>query len=246
MILIAAALNEELKTAMAFCRNRKQVPDTGTDLWQATRGDKAICFLKTGVGPKRAAANLEGALKMIKPSHVLVIGYAGAIDPVLKLGDLVAVEKALAFSLDKENPDWEHVRLEDTFELVHSDMLASTAKSAGLNSRVGDALTSSYVLGEPAHKHLLYERFHASIVDMETAALARVASANTIPLSCIRAVSDEAGDSFLAPFSHNPSVSLSARAKKLLDKGMRQTHREWKDHASVARASLSLFLSHYL
>jgi adenosylhomocysteine/aminodeoxyfutalosine nucleosidase len=246
MILIAAALDEELKTAMALCRNRKKIPNAGSSLWQAMRGDETICFLRTGVGPKRSAAHLLEALKVIRPSHIMVVGYAGAIDPVLKLGDLVAVEKALAFSLDKESPGWEHARLEDTFKLSRSRMLASSAKSAGLKACIGNVLTSSYVLGEPAHKQLLYEKFHASIVDMETAALARAAAANKITLSCIRAVSDEAADSFLAPFSHNPSASIPARAKKILDKGMNQTLREWKNHSSVARASLSRFLSHYL
>jgi nucleoside phosphorylase len=246
MILIAAALDEELKTAMALCKNRKKIPNAGSNLWQAMRGDETICFLRTGVGPRRSAAHLQEALKVIKPSHIMVVGYAGAIDPGLKLGDLVVVEKAIAFSLDKESPDWEHVRLEETFKLAHSRMLVSSAKSAGLKACIGDVLTSSYVLGEPAHKQLLYQQFHASIVDMETAALARAASANKITLSCIRAVSDEAADSFLAPFSYNPSASIPARAKKLLDKGMNQTLREWKNHASVARMSLSRFLSHYL
>jgi hypothetical protein len=36
------------------------------------------------------------------------------------------------------------------------------------------------------------------------------------------------------------------RARSFMDEGMIQTFREWREHASVARESLSRFLSHYL
>ena len=61
-----------------------------------------------------------------------MIGYAGALDPHLKLGSLVAVDKAKAFVLEDENPAWEHVRLEGEFQLSNCGLLVQTAKSAGL------------------------------------------------------------------------------------------------------------------
>jgi nucleoside phosphorylase len=247
MLLIAAAMKEELEIGMNLCRELRKIPnDRGVRLWQAMREDKSIGFLKAGVGPKQSAASLEAALKVIQPSHILIVGYAGAIDPALKLGNLVAVSKALAFRLDKNNPDWSQVQLEGEFVLTHGESLAQKAKSAGLDACIGDSLTSPYVLGNPVHKNLLYEKFHASIVDMETAALARAAVPFAIPVSCIRAISDEAQDTFLEPFSYDPLKGVPARAKKLLNTGMVQTYREWKEHAAVAKQSLNRFLSCYL
>jgi nucleoside phosphorylase len=198
------------------------------------------------VGPKRSAATLEQALTVLQPQKILAIGYAGALDADLKLGELVAVRKALACSLDEERSGWEHARLDEIFQLADCEVLARSAKSAGLAVSTGDALTSAYVLGEPAHKRLLCQKFHASIVDMETAALARVSIARAVPFSCIRAVSDEAGDTFLVPFSHDASARAPARFKKLMDIGMIRTFREWRSHAAVAKQSLCGFLSHYL
>jgi adenosylhomocysteine nucleosidase len=246
MQLIAAALEEELKTALDLCRDTRRIHCRGIHLWQAVRGDKRIQFLKTGVGPRRAASSLEEALCVTTPSHILLIGYAGALDPELKLGNLVMVGKATAFSLDGSGPDWERLRLEGTFDLANYEDLAQLAKHIGLVAHTGHALTSPYVLGSPAHKRILREQLQASIVDMETAALADVAARKAIPFSCVRSISDEAQDSFLEPFSYNPSTGFSARAQKLLDTGMMQTYREWKNHASVARESLSHFLSYYL
>jgi nucleoside phosphorylase len=246
MILIAAALEEELDAGMALCRNHKRIDSGSVKLWQAVRGDRTYHFLKTGVGPRRSTANLEEALKVIQPFQILVVGYAGALDPGLKLGSLVAVGRALAFSLDRQHPDWEHIQLDGEFELANCAELARSAESAGLTAFTGSSLTSSYVLGDPEHKRLLFERFHASVVDMETASLAFAAAAGGIALSCVRVVSDEALDTFLAPFSYNPSTNIPARAVKLLDTGVLQTYREWKSHASVAKESLSRFLAHYL
>jgi nucleoside phosphorylase len=244
MLLIAAAMEEELNTGMDLCHDLQK--SRGINLWQGIRGEKTIGFLKTGVGPRRAAASLGEALQMMTPARILVIGYAGAIDPDLRLGDLVAVSKALAFTLDKEHMDWDHIQPGDSFELSDCEALADCAKSAGLSIRTGAAMTSSYVLGDPVHKRRLYENFHASIVDMETAAVAGVAIPRAIPVSCIRAVSDEANDTFLAPFSFNPETTIPARAKKLFDTGLAQTYRDWKDHAAVAKESLRRFLSCYI
>jgi adenosylhomocysteine nucleosidase len=246
MLLVAAALEEELKTGIVLCLQKQQIPHRKISVWQAVRNEQKISFLKTGVGPRRAAESLEEALQVIPCSHILVIGYAGALDPGLKLGDVVAVARALAFSLDDDNHDWDHVRLDGTFNLTNTETLAQAAKSAGLNACIGDILTSPYVLGDPVHKRLLYDKFRASIVDMETAALARVATARCVPLSCIRVVSDDAADSFLAPFSYDPSARLHTRARKLVSTGMASVYRKWKNNTAIARKSLGMFLEEYL
>ncbi len=246
MLLIAAALEEELEAGLALCQDRKMIHGRVTSLWQAERNGKKICFLRTGFGPERSAASLDRALAVVKPAGILVIGYAGGLDVNLKLGYLVAVRRALAVSLDKDRPGWNHARIDDSFELADSEILARSAGAAGLTACTGDALTSAYVLGKPEHKALLYKKFQASIVDMETAALARVALQRSIPLSCVRAISDEVQDTFLAPFSHEPLGKIRSRIKRLMDAGMMQTFRQWRDHAAVARKSLSRFLSCYL
>lgn len=245
MLLIAAAMQEELNPAMALCHAPRKLHDCNVSVWEATRGTDKIYFLKTGVGPVRSAARLECALDLLRPSRVLVTGYAGALDPGIRLGTLVPVRKALACTLSQDNPSWEHARIDDVFELEDSQALAEAAKSAGLPVVTGDVLTSAYVLGNPEHKRLLYETFHASIVDMETAALARVAETRNIALGCVRAISDEAEDSFLASFSYDPSVGLPARAARLIGTGV-QVYRKWKENSATASEALSRFFAQFL
>jgi nucleoside phosphorylase len=246
MLLIIAAMEDELKVAMDLCCEIKRIHCPGISLWKGTIDKRLLYFQKVGVGPEKSAGNLEKALHQITPDRILVIGYAGALDPQLYLGSLVAVTKASAFSLDKSCPDWDHVQLDGTYELALAESMVSCAKSAGLEAIAGSALSSSHVLGKPEHKSLLYKRFQASAVDMETAFLAQRAASGNIGMSCIRTISDVAQDSFLEPFAYDPAAKLSERAKKLLDTGMAQTYREWKNHAAVAKLSLKRFLENYL
>jgi adenosylhomocysteine nucleosidase len=247
MLLIAAALQEELKVALSQCRDPKRIRRRGVDFWQATRNSRTIHFLKTGVGPKRSAACLERALDVLEVARILVLGYAGALDPQIKLGSLVVVEKALFCSIDKANPAVDHMRLDRAFILAPGDALVQTAESMHLPVFLGNTLTSSHVWGKPEHKRILMEKFQASIVDMETAALARISEERSIPLHCVRVVSDEAGDTFLEPFSYNPSAGIPKRAGQLIRKGNPvKTFRAWKRNASIARVSLERFLAGYL
>ena len=245
MLLIAAAIQEELNLVMDLCHARRKLHDSSVSLWEASSGDKEILFLKTGVGPGRSASRLECALDFLRPTRVLVTGYAGALNPRMKLGTLVPVSKALACTLSEDSPSWEHARIDGVFELDASQDLADAAKSAGLSFISGDVLTSPYVLGNPKHKRFLYETFHASIVDMETASLARVARARNVSLSCIRVISDEAEDTFLVPLSYDPAVGIPARAARLIGTGV-QIYRRWKENTATADEALSRFFAQFL
>jgi nucleoside phosphorylase len=247
MLLIVAALQEELKVALSHFRNTKKFRNGGVEYWRATRNRRKVHFLKTGVGPKRAAANLQRALKVIEISEILVVGYAGALDPRLKLGTLVVVDKALACSFEPPESAVECIKLDRTFDLAPGDSLLRKAQSVPLPVICGRTITTAHVWGNPEHKSILFGKFGASIVDMETAALADIAETNGIPLLCLRVVSDEAGDSFLEPFSYNPSAGIPKRAEQIIRKGNPvKAFREWRCNSSVARVSLNRFLSEYL
>jgi len=246
MIFIVAALEEELKTCMELCREVRRMPGPDVPIWQArTAKGMPIAFLRTGVGPEKSTARIRKAFDWIEPDLMLVAGYAGALDPDLKIGDLVAVTKATAFRLNEKHPDWNHVEADTPFDLTQVDALMAVG-IAELPIYKGSILSSRHVLGNREHKNLLFLRFQASVVDMETAFLAREAAARKIPVCALRSISDTAQDSFLEPFERDPDLKLTDRARKLLQNGPVNSWREWKNHASTARASLRRFWETYL
>ncbi|MBZ5499245.1 MAG: hypothetical protein LAP85_22835 [Acidobacteriia bacterium] len=247
MLLIATALSEEMETVLKLCTRRTKIRTTGVPLWTGMRAGETLHLLKLGVGPVHSASVLERALAGLQPTRILVTGYAGALDPELKQGELVVVDRADMLSEESRGVPLGQIGLGGGWPLAGAEQLLSRAHAAGLAVRRGATLTSPCIIGTPEHKRVLFQRFHAAIVDMETAALARIASARGIPLSCVRAVSDTADDDFLASLSYSPgSGSLRRAARTLAAGGWLRRYSQWRERSAAARASLSRFLACYL
>lgn len=248
MLLIAAALAEELEVALNLCTRRTRVACEGVRLWSAVHQDVTIHFLKTGAGPRRSGNALQIALSSLRLANILVIGYAGALSREMKLGDLAVLRRAALFGGGGEVlTPFEETSLIETRDLMESSSLLALAQTTGTPSYLCDGLTSTHIIGDPNQKRFLHERFGVSIIDMETAVLARVAASAGIPLGCVRAVSDEADDAFLAPFTYDPSLTPLRRVARVLSAGnWIRRYGAWRDRAAIARESLRKFLSAYL
>ena len=247
MLLIAAALTEELEIVLNLCSRKRKIRGLGISVWEGVRGQKSLHVLKLGAGPARAAAALERALAAVQATHILNIGYAGALDPDLKQGELVAVDQAILLSERTWGGPLDELELGESWPLASSSELCSVAQTAGLPIRRGNALTSFCIIGAPPHKQLLFQKFRAAIVDMETAALARVAHSAAVPMSCVRAITDEADDDFLATLTYAPADgSLRRAAKTLASGGWLRRYSQWRERSLAARQSLSRFLACYL
>jgi len=225
MLLVIAALSEELRIAQELCRSRS-----------------GVYFVKSGVGPKAAANKLSRFLENHTVSKILVFGYAGALDPDLKIGDLVAVRRVISIGENvAARTPLDRMETEGSSNLLTDDL-------AGLGMEIynADLLTTPFIIGNPEQKKFLRSRFQAAAVDMETGAFARVAAAAGIPLAAVRAITDEAGDSFLAPVSYDPSVTVAGKVGKAVFAGhWLRRYQDWASRAAVARASLRRFLSAY-
>jgi len=248
MTLVVAAMNEELRTATALF--------AGSDGGGAGKGPgparvrtgRRLRFARLGIGPARSSSRLGTILDNLRPDRVLCIGYAGALDPSLRAGDLVLVERAIELEsgLTRKVPLGELESVE-TFVLAGTAEMGAAAARAPVPVRCGSTLTSPQLIGDPAQKQELFERFGACVVDMETAALARVCRVRSIPFSCVRAVSDEAIDGFLAPLRYDPAIGSVRKAVALLCAGDRALRfRKWRSRSAAARKSLRCFLEVYL
>ncbi len=201
-----------------------------------------------GVGPSKAEAGLGKALCFVRPSLILLIGYAGALDPKLKLGEIVAVRPASL--LAKTGPEAftsGTARSEGTWDLPGTDAVAARAAAAGIDLPIAPGLTSHGVIGDAIHKSLLQNRFGASLIDMETAAVARVAQGAGVPAACVRAITDTAEDEFLKPFSFKAKGKRIRTHVTLLTEGeFLEYRKEWNRRTLTAREGLSRFLMPYL
>jgi len=247
MLLIAAALAEELDAALNLCSRRKKIAGAGVPLWTGVRGKETLHFLKLGVGPARSADRLQLALACVKPASILIIGYAGALDPSLKQGELVVVERADLLPEEFWDDPAKEIGPGPGWPLAGSVELCAAAEASGLPVRRGAVLTSSHIVGAPVAKLALFQKFHAAVVDMETAALARIAAAAAVPLRCVRAISDDVQDDFLAFLHQDPAAGPWRRAVQGLTAGnWVRRYSQWRERSEAARRSLRRFMAWYL
>ena len=246
MILVIAALAEETRVVTEHGRQVRRI-GTATGLVEVQRDGQRFCLLKSGVGPKAASRRLEQALQHVRPSLILVVGYAGALDGRLRLGDLVAIESSsLLRQLRPASIAAGAPVCEGSWELPASHRLARMGISAGLAVCCSRGLTSHEVVGDPLHKKALHRQFGAAVIDMETAALARVAESAGIPAGCVRAITDPAGDDFLKDLSfQSRGARLRSRLNSLATGHFFRRMHGWNERAEAARCSLGQFLDAY-
>lgn len=116
-----------------------------------------------GIGAVAARRATEAVIVEFEPKVVYSAGFAGALDPKLKVGDLVAPQR-----------------------VINAGDGSSTAVGSG-----SGVLVSFGSVASPEQKAKLRESFGADAVDMEAAAVARAAEARGVAFCVVKAISDE-------------------------------------------------------
>jgi len=117
-----------------------------------------------GIGPEAARRATEAIIRHSAPSRIVSAGIAGALDPALKVGDVI----------------------EPGVVINSSD---GSRTSAGASEHV--LLSYPAVCGSE-QKRKLRDAFRASLVDMEAASVAQGAEARGLQFAALKAISDDA------------------------------------------------------
>ena len=113
-IALFGAVSEEIagiKKAMhIFDRTRLNKTETWTGAWR----EKTIILVRTGVGRQKAKQAAVQVIENFHPEAIISIGYAGALNTELKVGDLFIADcildeqnDSVAFEVeDSLNSEW--------------------------------------------------------------------------------------------------------------------------------------------
>ena len=161
-----------------------------------TRGHEGIEVRVTGMGRRAAEAAVRQALAELRPRLVLTCGFAGALSPELKLGDIV-MEADPAFPMLLDGRGATHVRFH----------------------------AATTVLTSVAEKAACWKATRADAVEMESLWIRAVCKEQGIPAATIRVISDEAGKDLPLNFNRllGPDEQLSF--PKLLGHVVTNPHR---------------------
>jgi adenosylhomocysteine nucleosidase len=117
-----------------------------------------------GMGAARVSLAVEAALSAKPVTALLSVGLAGACDPALKVGDIVRAGVVVDSRTGEQFAD----------------------------SQFKQVLITSPVIASVREKHRLYASYGAAAVDMEAAAVARIARAHSLTFGAIKVISDDA------------------------------------------------------
>jgi adenosylhomocysteine nucleosidase len=121
-----------------------------------------------GIGPDAARRAAEALIALYTPSIVYSVGFAGALDAQLRVGDI-----------------------------VHPGRVVNAGDCSSVEIAAGNGVLVSFSsVASPAQKTKLREAFAAQVVDMEAAAVARAAQARGVAFAAVKAVSDQADFDF--------------------------------------------------
>jgi adenosylhomocysteine nucleosidase len=133
----------------------------------------AVLVAITGVGIAATEAALGWLLHGYRPSSVIAAGFCGALDPGLRVGEVVAPREVLV----QDGRRW----------------APSIWSDRRLACRDGPLLSIDRVVSDPQDRMRLAAETGASAVDMESATVARRCEEHGLSWLCLRAVSDDAG-----------------------------------------------------
>lgn len=183
---IIAAMEREVKPLVQNWK-RGAASHGGRNFQAFEKGDVAVVI--SGIGREHAEAAARAAVALYRPEQLISAGVAGALIRSLKAGSVVTpnvvVDAADGTEYRSANAGME------AWGVVGGGILVSAGEIAGAEA-----------------KSALVEKFHALVVDMESAGVARVAKETGTGFRCVKAISDEA-DFVMPPLS--PFVDAEGR-----------------------------------
>jgi adenosylhomocysteine nucleosidase len=159
-IAIVAALEREVRPLVKSWRATEKEHD-GRRFRFFENGD--VVLVCGGIGAAAARRASEAVIAIFDPKIVCSAGFAGALDPKLKVGDV-----------------------------VRPSMVINASDGSRTVVEGGEGVLVSFgSVASPAQKSKLRESFGAVAVDMEAAAVARSVEARGKEFTVVKAVSDE-------------------------------------------------------
>ena len=187
MIVLLAALAEE---AAGLRRRMALVPEAvasiGGPAYTGQYCGKPVALVVTGMGQQRAEEGIGAVLAQLPVTAVISIGYSGALERQLQVGDLVLASELIGLTVPGG-------KIEPTIYPADQELLRTaeeTLQTAPLRVVSGATVTASRIITTPAAKRDIGRQTGAVAVDMESYWVARAVANRGIPFLAIRAISD--------------------------------------------------------
>lgn len=220
-IAIVAAMREELEPFRAAFSSKALVFEKGPI--QIEQAGDSLLLVRSGIGKANAACASVFLCEKFAPDLIINTGTTGSFNQEAHLGDVVVSPTFRYSDVDATGFDyaWGQVPQMPVDYPVDKDLLEQViaivkGQATDYNVHEGFIATSDSFMSSVDNVAAIREKLpHIFASDMESAALAQVASFYNIPIVNIRGISDHAGgnaaelfDETLELAAHHASVSV--------------------------------------
>ncbi len=197
MIAIIGAMPEEIAELLKLLENKQDIKNAAFTLYSGVLEQHKVLIAQCGIGKVNAAA-LTQLMLMQGAQQVIVTGVAGAVDPDLKVGDIVISNDAVQHDVDVTGLGYKVGEVPgESLNYLADKHLQTLALNAArtveeVQSVVGRVVSGDQFIYDPEVSGWLYKTFQASCAEMEGASVAQICSKWSVPFVIIRSISDTA------------------------------------------------------
>ena len=195
---IIVAMEEELEAVLNIMNNIEQKEIYGISVQIGKIEQKEVAVVKSGVGKVNAARVTQILIDKLNVKSIINLGAAGALSPLLNIGDIVIGEKLIQHDFDRTAFDHDKGYITGVGDYIYSDIeliekfkkAANNLKEKDYKIKTGIIATGDIFCTDIEMKNKIYSKFDADCVEMEGAAIAQVCYLDNIPFIVIRSISD--------------------------------------------------------
>ena len=160
--------------------------------------DKNCILVKCGVGKVNAARTTQLLIDKYNPDCIINVGVAGALNPMLEIGDIVIGESLVQHDFDITAFGHEKGYITGVGEKINADRnltdklykIIDNKEDRIYKVEKGTIASGDIFCTDIVMKNKIYTKFDAECVEMEGAAIAQVCYLCNIPFLVLRSISD--------------------------------------------------------
>ncbi|RUM76576.1 MAG: 5'-methylthioadenosine/adenosylhomocysteine nucleosidase [Sulfurovum sp.] len=221
-IAIMGAMPEEIEPLLKKVENIKKIEYANNSYYEATYRGKSLVIAYSKIGKVFSSLTASTLIEKFGCTKLLFSGVAGAINPELKIGDLIIADKLCQHDLDITIFGHDYGYVPEGAVFVETDaMLREVAKEVATKSNLslieGTIATGDQFVASSERKAFISNTFKADALEMEGASVAVVCDALNVPFFVLRAISDTANDDAGMDFDEFMVGSAKISANFILD-----------------------------
>jgi adenosylhomocysteine/aminodeoxyfutalosine nucleosidase len=226
-LAIMGAMEEEIAPLLEYFTDIKKNDYANNTYYEAKYGKLDVVIAYSKIGKVFSTLTASTMIQKFGCDCLLFSGVAGAVNPQLKIGDLIVADKLTQHDLDITAFGHPFGFVPGGKVFVESDsQLREIAKQVANEKKLtlleGTIATGDQFIANVERKNFIESTFQADALEMEGASVAVVCDALNVPFLVLRAISDAADmdagfnfDEFLESSAKNSANFIVEVIKKL-------------------------------